>query len=126
MTADEWISSFADRIGAQSPSPEEIGEILGLAAIAATPRSGPQRRSPAGWRERRAGRSRICAGWPRPSAEDCATIGLDAPRGRQELTYGRHFRAGDDPRLASQRSVSDSGEERCGSLQISCVVDVEE
>jgi hypothetical protein len=35
MKGDEWISSFADRIGAQSPSPEEIGEILGLAAIAA-------------------------------------------------------------------------------------------
>jgi hypothetical protein len=35
MTPDEWISSFADRIGARSPSPEEIDEILGLAGIAA-------------------------------------------------------------------------------------------
>jgi hypothetical protein len=35
MTRDEWISSFADRIGAHSPSGEEIEEILGLAAIAA-------------------------------------------------------------------------------------------
>lgn len=35
MTGDEWIASFAERIGAEPPSAEEVDGILRLAAIAA-------------------------------------------------------------------------------------------
>ncbi len=35
MTRDEWIAGFAEQIGAQPPSPEEVDEILELAATAA-------------------------------------------------------------------------------------------
>jgi hypothetical protein len=35
MTADEWIGSFAEGIGARKPDEETIGELLELAATAA-------------------------------------------------------------------------------------------
>jgi hypothetical protein len=35
VRADEWISSFAARIGAEAPSADEADEILRLAGIAA-------------------------------------------------------------------------------------------
>ncbi|CAN5555997.1 hypothetical protein BH10ACT11_BH10ACT11_16630 [soil metagenome] len=35
MKADEWLRRFAEEIGAESPSEEEIGELLELAATAA-------------------------------------------------------------------------------------------
>lgn len=35
MTVKEWVSSFAELLDAVPPSPEEIEEILGLAATAA-------------------------------------------------------------------------------------------
>lgn len=35
MTRDEWIEQFADVIGTEPPSPQAVGAILKLAAIAA-------------------------------------------------------------------------------------------
>lgn len=35
MTRDEWIKEFAEEIGIDPPSPEEIDLLLGLAAVAA-------------------------------------------------------------------------------------------
>lgn len=35
MTADEWIASFAEEVGARKPDEEMIGELLELAATAA-------------------------------------------------------------------------------------------
>jgi hypothetical protein len=35
MTSDQWISSFAARIGGEPPSQSEIDQILELAATAA-------------------------------------------------------------------------------------------
>jgi hypothetical protein len=35
VTGEEWISSFAERIGVERPSHEQIDAILRLAAIAA-------------------------------------------------------------------------------------------
>lgn len=35
MTGDEWISSFAERIGVERPSQQQVDAILRLAAIAA-------------------------------------------------------------------------------------------
>jgi ribosomal protein L12E/L44/L45/RPP1/RPP2 len=35
MTAEEWISQFAARIGAEAPSEDQMEAILKLAAVAA-------------------------------------------------------------------------------------------
>jgi hypothetical protein len=35
MTAEDWIRAFANEIGAQAPSPDEMNAILRLAGIAA-------------------------------------------------------------------------------------------
>jgi hypothetical protein len=35
MTADEWLTAFADEIGAPAPNSDQMDEILRLAAIAA-------------------------------------------------------------------------------------------
>jgi hypothetical protein len=35
MKADEWLRRFAEEIGAQAPTEDEIGELLELAATAA-------------------------------------------------------------------------------------------
>ena len=35
MNAEEWVQRFAAELGADAPSPEEIDQILKLAAIAA-------------------------------------------------------------------------------------------
>ena len=35
MTAQEWVRTFAEEVGAQAPSQEQIDEILRLAAVAA-------------------------------------------------------------------------------------------
>jgi len=35
MTADEWLRTFAEQLGASAPTPEEMDEILRLAGIAA-------------------------------------------------------------------------------------------
>lgn len=35
MTAEEWISGFAEEIGVPAPSKEEIDDILRLASVAA-------------------------------------------------------------------------------------------
>ena len=35
MTAQEWVRTFAEEVGAQAPSQEQIDEILLLAAVAA-------------------------------------------------------------------------------------------
>ena len=35
MTAEEWIRTFAEQIGCEPPSQEQIDEILRLAAVAA-------------------------------------------------------------------------------------------
>jgi hypothetical protein len=35
VTRDEWIASFAAETGVQRPSPQEISELLDLAAVAA-------------------------------------------------------------------------------------------
>jgi len=35
MTAEEWLTAFADEIGVAAPTREEMDEILRLAAIAA-------------------------------------------------------------------------------------------
>ena len=35
MKADEWLRRFAEEIGAEAPSEEEVGELLDLAATAA-------------------------------------------------------------------------------------------
>jgi uncharacterized protein DUF6457 len=35
MTADEWIRTFAEKIGCEPPAPELVDEILRLASVAA-------------------------------------------------------------------------------------------
>ena len=35
MTAEEWVRTFADEIGATAPSQDQMDEILRLAAVAA-------------------------------------------------------------------------------------------
>lgn len=35
MTADEWVSSFAELVGIAEPSPEEVEALLALAGVAA-------------------------------------------------------------------------------------------
>jgi len=35
MTAEEWLAAFAEQIGAPAPNPDQMDEILRLAAIAA-------------------------------------------------------------------------------------------
>jgi len=35
MTRDEWIAAFAEDAGVKRPSPEEIRQLLDLAAVAA-------------------------------------------------------------------------------------------
>jgi hypothetical protein len=35
MTAEEWVAEFAAELGVEPPSPEELDQILKLAAIAA-------------------------------------------------------------------------------------------
>jgi hypothetical protein len=35
MTAEEWVGEFAAELGVEPPSPEELDQILKLAAIAA-------------------------------------------------------------------------------------------
>jgi len=35
MTAQEWVRTFAEEVGAQAPSQDQIDEILRLAAVAA-------------------------------------------------------------------------------------------
>jgi hypothetical protein len=35
VTRDEWLSAFAERLGVEPPSPEEIEGLLELAATAA-------------------------------------------------------------------------------------------
>jgi hypothetical protein len=35
MTAEEWIRTFADQIGCEPPSQQQMDEILRLAAVAA-------------------------------------------------------------------------------------------
>jgi hypothetical protein len=35
MTAEEWLTAFAEKIGASAPDREQMDEILRLAAIAA-------------------------------------------------------------------------------------------
>jgi hypothetical protein len=35
MTADEWVAAFAEEIGAEAPTEEQVGELLELAAEAA-------------------------------------------------------------------------------------------
>jgi Domain of unknown function (DUF6457) len=35
MTAQEWVRTFAERVGAQAPDEDQIDEILRLAAVAA-------------------------------------------------------------------------------------------
>ena len=35
MTADEWIRTFAEKIGCEPPGPEQVDEILRLASVAA-------------------------------------------------------------------------------------------
>ena len=35
MTADQWIAAFAEEIGAEPPTEEEVGALLELAAEAA-------------------------------------------------------------------------------------------
>jgi hypothetical protein len=35
VTAEEWVQRFASELGAESPSTEELDQILELAAIAA-------------------------------------------------------------------------------------------
>ena len=35
MTAEEWVRTFAERVGAEPPSQEQIDEILRLASVAA-------------------------------------------------------------------------------------------
>jgi hypothetical protein len=35
VTADEWIRTFAEKIGCEPPAPEEVDEILRLASVAA-------------------------------------------------------------------------------------------
>jgi hypothetical protein len=35
MTAEEWIRIFAEEIGSEPPAPEQVDEILRLAAVAA-------------------------------------------------------------------------------------------
>jgi hypothetical protein len=35
MTAEEWLASFAERIGAEPPTAEEVETILALAGVAA-------------------------------------------------------------------------------------------
>ena len=34
-TAEEWIASFAEAVGAEAPDEERIGKLLKLAAVAA-------------------------------------------------------------------------------------------
>jgi hypothetical protein len=56
VRGDEWIASFAERIGAEPPSPEEVEGILRLAATAA--HSSERTAAPvACWLGGRAGRS---------------------------------------------------------------------
>ncbi len=35
MTAEEWIRTFAEQIGREPPGPDQMDEILRLAAVAA-------------------------------------------------------------------------------------------
>jgi hypothetical protein len=35
MTAEEWVTAFAERAGLAAPSPEQMDEILRLASVAA-------------------------------------------------------------------------------------------
>ena len=35
MTAEEWVRTFAERVGAEPPSQDRIDEILRLASVAA-------------------------------------------------------------------------------------------
>ena len=35
MDASQWLSAYAERLGAQAPTPEEIDAVLALAGIAA-------------------------------------------------------------------------------------------
>jgi hypothetical protein len=35
MNAKEWIAAYADKLGTMPPSPEEFGELLDVAGIAA-------------------------------------------------------------------------------------------
>jgi Domain of unknown function (DUF6457) len=35
MTGEEWVRQFAAELGAEAPTPDELDEILKLAAIAA-------------------------------------------------------------------------------------------
>jgi hypothetical protein len=35
MTVEEWVRTFAEEVGAQPPSQDQIDEILRLAAVAA-------------------------------------------------------------------------------------------
>jgi hypothetical protein len=35
MTADEWLTAFAEKIGAPAPDRDQMDEILRLAAVAA-------------------------------------------------------------------------------------------
>ena len=35
MNRDEWITAFAREVGIDAPTPEEMGELLKLASIAA-------------------------------------------------------------------------------------------
>ena len=35
MTAQEWVRTFAEEVGAQAPSQDQVDEILRLAAVAA-------------------------------------------------------------------------------------------
>jgi hypothetical protein len=35
MNATEWLAAYADRLGTEPPSPEEIESVLALAGVAA-------------------------------------------------------------------------------------------
>jgi hypothetical protein len=35
VTAEEWVTTFAERVGARAPTQDEIDDILRLAAVAA-------------------------------------------------------------------------------------------
>lgn len=35
MDASEWLAAYADRLGAEAPTPEEIESVLALAGVAA-------------------------------------------------------------------------------------------
>lgn len=35
MNRDEWIAAFAREVGVEAPTPEELGQLLRLAAVAA-------------------------------------------------------------------------------------------